>query len=54
MTGCSEKEINIEELMGLLKQTYWAPDRPKELVAKSLDNSVNFGAFDETGKVMYR
>lgn len=47
-----KQEINIEELMGLLKQTYWAPDRPKELVEKSLRNSVNFVAFDEAGKLI--
>ena len=47
-----EQEINIEELMGLLKQADWAPDRPKELVEESPRNSVNFVAFDEAGKLI--
>ena len=47
-----EQEINTEELMKLLKQTYWAAERPKELVEKSLANSVNYGAFDESGRLI--
>ena len=43
-----EKEINIDELITLLKQTYWAAERPRELVQKSLLHSVNYGAFDFT------
>lgn len=43
----SEKEINIDQLMNLIKQTYWAPDRTKEDLLKAMNHSVNFGAFDE-------
>lgn len=43
----SEKEINIDQLMNLIKQTYWAPNRSKEAFLKAMEHSVNFGAFDE-------
>lgn len=48
----NEKEINIEELMCLLKQTYWAAERPEEKVRKSLEHSVCYGAFDEEEKLV--
>lgn len=41
-----KKEIRIDELMSLLKQTYWAAERPEEKVRKSLEHSVCYGAFD--------
>lgn len=47
-----QKDFNVDELMALLKQTYWAAERPKELVEKSLQNSVNYGAFDELGRLI--
>lgn len=42
-----QKEINIEELMHLLKQTYWAAERTEDKVCMSLQHSVCYGAFDE-------
>lgn len=42
-----DKEIPISELMNLLKQTYWATERTEGDARKSLQHSVNFGAFDE-------
>jgi len=47
-----QKDFNVDELMALLKQTYWAAERPKELVEKSLQHSVNYGAFDESGRLI--
>lgn len=47
-----QKDFNVDELMALLKQTYWAAERPKELVEKSLQHSVNYGAFDELGRLI--
>lgn len=47
-----QKDFNVDELMVLLKQTYWAAERPKELVEKSLQHSVNYGAFDELGRLI--
>ena len=44
----SEKPINLDQLMPLMKQTYWAADRSKADVLTTLQNSVCFGAYDET------
>lgn len=41
------KEINIDRLMYLMKQTYWAPERSKEEVLTAMQNSICFGAFDK-------
>lgn len=43
----TEKEINIAQLMKLMKQTYWAQERSEEDVLTAINNSISFGAFDE-------
>lgn len=43
----TEKNFNMDQLMQLMKQTYWAPERSEEEVLTALQNSVCFGAFDE-------
>uniref|UniRef100_UPI00405653D6 GNAT family N-acetyltransferase n=1 Tax=Acetatifactor sp. TaxID=1872090 RepID=UPI00405653D6 len=47
-----QKDIAIEELMNLLKQTYWANERPREKVIQSLQHSVCFGAYDAEGHLI--
>ena len=44
----TEKSINIDQLMPLMKQTYWAADRSEDDVLTTIQNSVCFGAYDET------
>ena len=48
----TEKKINIDQLMKLMKQTYWAPTRSKEDVRTAIQNSVCFGAFDEKNNLV--
>ncbi len=43
----TEKEILVNQLMNLMKQTYWEPERSEEDVLTAMKNSVSFGAFDE-------
>ena len=43
----TEKKIDIRQLMKLMKQTYWAPERSEEDVLTAVKNSISFGAFDE-------
>ena len=43
----AEKPINIDQLMPLMAQTYWAAERSKEDVLTTVQNSVCFGAYDE-------
>ena len=40
------KKMAPESVMALLKQTYWASNRPLDKIAASIGNSVCFGAFD--------
>lgn len=47
-----KKDIRTEELMRLLKQTYWAQERQEEKVIRSLGNSVCFGAYDEWDRLI--
>ena len=44
----TEKPINLDQLMPLMKQTYWAADRSAADVLTTLQNSVCFGAYDDT------
>lgn len=48
----TEKKINIDQLMKLMKQTYWAPERSEEDVRTAIQNSVCFGAFDEKNNLV--
>lgn len=43
----TSKEIEITQLLKLMKQTYWAQERSEEDVLLSVKNSITFGAFDE-------
>ena len=43
----TEKKMDIAQIMKLMKQTYWAPERSEEEVLTAIENSISFGAFDE-------
>ena len=45
----SEK-MNLDEVAGLLKMTYWADKRPAEQIRKSMDNSSCYGVYLDDGK----
>ena len=48
----SEK-MNIDEVVRLLKMTYWADKRPVEQIRKSMDNSSCYGVYlDEEKKLV--
>ena len=45
------ENMNIDEVMSLLRQTYWAKDRTKEVMDEAMRSCICFGAFlKETGK----
>ena len=48
----TEKEINIIQLMNLMKQTYWASERSEVEVLTAMQHSVCFGAFDEANNLV--
>lgn len=45
------ENMDFEAVKGLLKQTYWARARKDEVIKRSMENSLCFGAFlKETGE----
>lgn len=48
----TEKEINITQLMSLMKQTYWASERSEAEVLTAMQHSVCFSAFDEANNLV--
>ena len=41
------EKMNIAEVMALLKQTYWADERPVEQVRKAMEHSQCYGVYLE-------
>ena len=41
-----KQKMTPESVRLLIRQTYWASDRPLDTIAASIENSVCFGAFD--------
>ena len=37
--------MNIEAIQALLKQSYWANQRPEETIIKSIENSICYGVY---------
>ena len=45
-------QINADEVVKLLRTTYWANKRSKEQIRKSMDNSVCYGVYlDDEQKI---
>ena len=38
--------LDLDAIHGYLSHAYWAEGRPREIIAKSLENSLNFGLYD--------
>lgn len=43
--------VDFEKVVALLKPTYWAGDRPSELIAKSIQHSICISVFFENEQV---
>ncbi len=48
----NKTEIPLEQVMSLLKQTYWADKRSEELVRKSMEHSSCYGVLTEENKLV--
>ena len=44
--------IQLDEVISLLKQTYWAQNRSRDLVLRSLNNSRCYGIRDKDNKLV--
>ncbi len=53
-TGCvisdDQARLDLERIRGWLAESYWAYDRPAELVERSIRNSQTFGVYRPTGE----
>ena len=38
-------KIQLDRVCQMLNATYWAQDRPREIIAKSIENSICFGIY---------
>ena len=46
------EKMNVSEVMALLKQTYWAHQRPEEQVRRSMEHSRCYGIRLEDGRLV--
>ncbi|MBP3460448.1 MAG: GNAT family N-acetyltransferase [Lachnospiraceae bacterium] len=45
-------QIKSADVERLLKRTYWASQRTKEVIQKSIDNSICYGVFDSESNLL--
>lgn len=43
--------LSLQEIQGLLARSYWASQRPGEVIAKSIENSICFGIYNGASQV---
>lgn len=43
--------LDLETICGFLARSYWANNRPREIIEKALQHSLNFGIYDGTRQV---
>jgi GNAT superfamily N-acetyltransferase len=43
--------LDVDAICAFLAQSYWAPDRPRERVQRSLEHSLVFGVYDGSRQV---
>lgn len=40
-------KLSIPRIVELLRQSYWAKDRPEDIIKKSVEHSVCYGVYDQ-------
>jgi N-acetylglutamate synthase-like GNAT family acetyltransferase len=43
------ERLDRDLIHGFLRTAYWSPNVPREVVERSIDNSLNFGLYDPSG-----
>ena len=43
------EQMQLDDIMELLGQSYWAKERSREVTERALDHSICYGAFLEDG-----
>jgi GNAT superfamily N-acetyltransferase len=44
-------ELDLEVLHGFLRNAYWSPGVPREVIARSIEHSLNFGLYENGDQV---
>ena len=51
LISTDKKRLDINCIDDFLSESYWAKGRPREIVIKSIENSICFGVYDEEKKI---
>lgn len=43
------KKLNLKRVVELMRQSYWAKDRPEEIIRKGMEQSKAYGLYDQEG-----
>ena len=41
--------LDLDEIHAFLREAYWSPNVPRDVVERSIENSLNFGLYDPDG-----
>lgn len=44
------RQLDIDAIERLVRASYWAPDRPRDVIERSLKNSLCFGLYESPGR----
>ena len=50
---CDRARLDVDLIHGFLAQSYWAQDIPRRIVERSIENSLNFGLYDNGQQIGY-
>lgn len=42
-----KEKVNFERVVDLMRQSYWAKDRPEDMIRNAMENSVCYGVYDK-------
>lgn len=46
-----KQRLDIDVIHGFLQTSYWASERPREIIEKSIENSICFGVYHENSQI---
>ncbi len=51
MISTDRDKMQLAEIVGFIRRSYWAADRPEALISKTLDTSLCFGLFENDKQI---
>ncbi|MBI9045147.1 MAG: GNAT family N-acetyltransferase [Anaerolineaceae bacterium] len=46
MVSTDQEKLSLDVICDYLSRSYWAAERPREVIEKSIQNSLNFGLYE--------